>query len=413
MISIKTTIGLITSIFILVSVSFAQTNRGAGNIKVKTDGGQTKEIKIYDGSYALVIGESDYTNGWDKLPGVKTDIAEVRSALERQGFKVESEINLTGEQFKTRVDRFINDYGYGANNRLLIYFAGHGHTQKSNDGRDLGYIIPVDTPLPEKDDIGFRRKAVSMDTIQSYARQIEAKHALFVFDSCFSGKLISREKITIPPVIQEDVAFPVRQFITAGAANQSVPDDSVFRKAFVRGLNGEADRNGDGYITGSELADYLKEKVTNASDRTQTPQYGKIRDIDLDRGDFVFTVNKISPPPEPDQMKPNSSGSALDTPDSEVKTDKTQTSLIQGGVVNGKAVDLVRPSYPTAARAVRASGMVNVEVLIDEDGNVVSASAISGHPLLRASAEQAARASKFTPTLLSGVPVKVSGVDCL
>ena len=289
----KISIITIITLFLLNAVNaFAQTNRGVGNIKVKTDGGQTKEIKIYDGSYALVIGESDYTNGWDKLPGVKTDVAEVRAALERQGFNVESEINLTGEAFKTRVDRFINNYGYGANNRLLIYFAGHGHTQKSNDGRDLGYIIPVDAPLPEKDDIGFRRKAISMDTIQAYARQIEAKHALFVFDSCFSGKLISRDKITIPPVIQENVAYPVRQFITAGAANQSVPDDSVFRKAFVRGLDGEADRNNDGYITGSELADYLKEKVTNSTDRVQTPQYGKIRDIDLDKGDFVFTVIK-------------------------------------------------------------------------------------------------------------------------
>lgn len=268
----------------------AQT-RGVA-VKVKTTDGQTKEVKLYDGSFALVIGESSYTNGWDNLPGVKTDVAQIKQSLSRNGFQVESEINLTSEQLKDRIERFISDYGYLKNYRLLIYFAGHGHTQKSADGRDLGYIIPVDTPLPEKDDIGFRRKAISMDTIQNYARQIEAKHALFIFDSCFSGKLVSREKVTIPPVIQENVSYPVRQFITAGAANQPVPDDSIFRKVFVRGLEGEADRNSDGYITGSELADFLKEKVTNSSDRTQTPQYGKIRDLDLERGDFVFVVSK-------------------------------------------------------------------------------------------------------------------------
>ncbi len=83
---------------------------------------------------------------------------------------------------------------------------------------------------------------------------------------------------------------------------------------------------------------------------------------------------------------------------------------ISGGVLNGKAVSLPKPRYPPAARAVRASGPVTVQVLVDENGNVVSASAISGHPLLRAAAARAARGAKFTPTLIAGRPVKVSGV---
>lgn len=83
---------------------------------------------------------------------------------------------------------------------------------------------------------------------------------------------------------------------------------------------------------------------------------------------------------------------------------------VSGGVMNGKAVRLVQPAYPAIARAAHAGGAVTVQVLVDEAGNVVSASAISGHPLLQASAVSAARASKFSPTLLSGVPVKVSGV---
>ncbi|CAN5627810.1 hypothetical protein BH20ACI4_BH20ACI4_31430 [soil metagenome] len=83
---------------------------------------------------------------------------------------------------------------------------------------------------------------------------------------------------------------------------------------------------------------------------------------------------------------------------------------ISKGVVNGSAVSLPKPVYPSAAKAVRASGAVNVQVTIDEEGSVISAAAVSGHPLLRASAEQAARAAKFKPTLLSGEPVKVTGV---
>jgi len=83
---------------------------------------------------------------------------------------------------------------------------------------------------------------------------------------------------------------------------------------------------------------------------------------------------------------------------------------ISGGVLNGKALVLGKPEYPAAARAVSASGAVNVQVTINEQGNVVAASAVSGHPLLRQAAEQAARSSQFAPTMLSGVPVQVTGV---
>lgn len=83
---------------------------------------------------------------------------------------------------------------------------------------------------------------------------------------------------------------------------------------------------------------------------------------------------------------------------------------VMGGVLNGKATSLPKPPYPPAAKAVRAGGTVNVQVLIDEQGKVVSASAVSGHPLLRAACEAAARGARFSPTTLSGTPVKVSGI---
>ena len=83
---------------------------------------------------------------------------------------------------------------------------------------------------------------------------------------------------------------------------------------------------------------------------------------------------------------------------------------VSGGVVNGRAINLVKPPYPPAAKAVRASGAVNVQVTIDEDGNVILASAVSGHNLLRAAAEQAARASKFNPLTISGQKVMMTGV---
>lgn len=83
---------------------------------------------------------------------------------------------------------------------------------------------------------------------------------------------------------------------------------------------------------------------------------------------------------------------------------------ISGGVLNGKATSLPVPVYPPAARSSRAAGMVTVEVVIDGNGKVISAKATSGHVLLQQAAVQAAQQARFTPTLLSGQPVKISGV---
>jgi protein TonB len=83
---------------------------------------------------------------------------------------------------------------------------------------------------------------------------------------------------------------------------------------------------------------------------------------------------------------------------------------ISGGVLNGKAISLPKPAYPAIARAAHASGTVVVQVVIDENGSVISAHAVSGHPLLTAVAVAAARSARFSPTKLSGQPVKVTGV---
>jgi protein TonB len=83
---------------------------------------------------------------------------------------------------------------------------------------------------------------------------------------------------------------------------------------------------------------------------------------------------------------------------------------ISGGVLNGKAISLPKPPYPQIAKQAHASGTVVVQVTIDENGGVISAHAVSGHPLLQAVCVAAARQARFSPTKLSGQPVKVTGV---
>ncbi len=83
---------------------------------------------------------------------------------------------------------------------------------------------------------------------------------------------------------------------------------------------------------------------------------------------------------------------------------------LPSSVISSKVLSKPVPAYPIIAKQVRASGSVTIEILVDEQGRVISAQATSGHPLLREAARQAALQARFSPTVLSNQPVKVSGV---
>lgn len=90
------------------------------------------------------------------------------------------------------------------------------------------------------------------------------------------------------------------------------------------------------------------------------------------------------------------------------KSFKSKT--ISAGVVNGRAINLVKPEFPPSAKAVNVYGMVSVNVLIDENGKVIEAQAVKGHLFLQPSAIKAAFESTFEPIFLSGTAVRVRGV---
>ncbi len=267
------------------------TNRDMRRLVVKDSSG--KEVSSFSGSYALIVGVSKYTNGWPSLPGVNKDIPLVREALEQKGFKVTILKNPNSAELEDGFEKFIEQYGSKEDNRLLIYFAGHGHTVKPKyKGEALGYIVPADAPDPHVDLRRFRRLAISMQRIEEYSLNIDARHVLFLFDSCFSGSLFAMSR-AIPQHINYKTGKPVRQYITSGSADETVPDESLFRAQFIDALNGDGDVNGDGYVTGSELGEFLQQTVLNYSKGSQHPQYGKIRHRFLDKGDFVFLAGKF------------------------------------------------------------------------------------------------------------------------
>ncbi len=225
------------------------------------------------------------------LSGVQEDVKEVAKALKNQGFNVLLAHDLNKFQMDSAMTSFISSYGTNQEAGLLFYFAGHGHTIQTNYGDKLGYIVPVGAPSPNLNPMEFQSKATEMAQIEIYAKRIESKHAIFIFDACFSGSIFSGTR-AIPEVISYKTAQPVRQFISSGTENEKVSDESVFRKQFVEAMTtSNADFNEDGYLTGTELGRFLQSTVINYTKDSQHPQYGKINNPALNKGDFVFMLN--------------------------------------------------------------------------------------------------------------------------
>ena len=288
---------------IVLAVATPQASHAASDSAVFVDvvgrdaGGSesVERWKLYGASRALVIGIDNYTNGWPRLSNAVKDAEEVARVLEARGFEVTLLKDLTGAELRDQLRRFFAIQGRDQDARLFLWFAGHGHTEN-----DEGYLVPADAPAPGSGD--FLLSAYPMRDFGSLVRLANAKHALAVFDSCFSGTVFTGQRSRPPAAVTQATVRPVRQFLTSGDADQEVSDDGTFRALFVSALLGEedADANGDGYLTGSELSLHLENRVTNLSEGHQTPRSGKLRDRRYDQGDFVFLLPNRTPSQAPE-----------------------------------------------------------------------------------------------------------------
>ena len=275
---------------------FAQEVRDTKTITVRTQQGE--EIELYKESYALIVGNGSYTEDWPRLAGVLQGVDEVADVLEEHGFSVTLKKDLTKPEFEKAFADFIVNAGGNPYNRLLFYYAGHGYTQKMATGEDLGYLVMIDTPPPEKDAITFQLKATDIASLILQARPVQSRHVLFMFDSCLSDTILNLQTEVTPEHISDRVEQPVRQFITAGRANEQLPGHSVFKQEFLDLIQDKAkDPFPDGYITGEELGAHLATTVPEYNNGAQHPQHGKIMDPQLNKGDFVFVLPGDSPLP--------------------------------------------------------------------------------------------------------------------
>ena len=275
---------------LLVFSAYSYAVDRALKVTVKSSAGVVEEVELYSGYHALVIGVGEYQKGWPSLPNAIRDAREVAEMFRSMEWNVKALENPSGYDIHLALNELVTGPGQDKEKGVLVWYSGHGHTLDQADGTPLGYLVPSDSPNPDIDRLGFMQTAVDMGRIEKTSKMIRAKHVLMLFDSCFSGALFSTTRSAQPSTyIQSKTLKPVRQYITAGQANETVSDDSVFKDVFIQGVgDGYADLNEDGYVTGQELGSYLTELVTNYTNGLQNPQYGTIRNAKLDKGDFVF-----------------------------------------------------------------------------------------------------------------------------
>jgi len=301
----------------------------------------------YANSWAVVIGIDDYAR-WPKLQYAVRDAQSVRETLiDKFGFAAERVVTLkNAEATRNNILAAFHDKlahgGVQRNDRIFVFFAGHGATRKLSSGRDLGYIVPVDS-----DPAQFATDAIPMTEIQNIAESLTAKHAFFVMDACYSGLGLTRGAGSTN-FLRDNAKRIGRQMLTAGGGDQLVADGgpnghSVFTWTLLQGLAGKADLNGDGLITATELAAYVAPAVSSVSN--QTPAFGSLPGSE--GGDFVFEL-----PAETEFLSPNTTQLSTEAIALNSKLDaKPAAASVTVKDLQGGEQKIVTPSaVPTSAR---------------------------------------------------------------
>ncbi len=248
---------------------------------------------LYQHSVAIVIGINKYSK-WPSLEFAVSDAEAVIEKLRGLGFHYIIEL-YDQEATRLQILRLLRDKlpnMLEENDRLIVYFAGHGQTEtfkyKDRQGQIIkekeGYLIPIDG-----DRINYRGTAISMAAIREASKNYGAKHILYVFDSCYSGLGLKRSGgiKKADDYIKKLASMKAVQIITAGGEDEQVQEEKghgIFTRHLLLALEGKADLDNDGFITASEIGTYIRPTVSRKTNNAQTPKFGWI----LGEGDFIF-----------------------------------------------------------------------------------------------------------------------------
>lgn len=251
----------------------------------------------YSGSHALVIGINRYDHV-GPLAFAVNDATKVAETLIKQFGFHSANVTLMRDAEAKREAIMRSYLSYAGdkvkpNDRVLVFFAGHGHTVSGR--RETGFLVPVDGDLSDLSTL------IRWDELTRDADLIPAKHILFLMDACYGGLAVTRKApATGSERYVEDMLLRVtRQVITAGRADEPVsdgdgtrPSHSIFTSHLLDALDGGA-YSTPGVITAMDVLSYVRLKVGMDSQSKQTPHFGI---VDGD-GDFIFRAPAITTSP--------------------------------------------------------------------------------------------------------------------
>lgn len=245
-------------------------------------------------SRALIIGIDQYKSA-PPLAYAVSDAAAIREVLaEDFDFSLDNVTYLVDAE-ATR-DRICKEFlrfaksDVGVDDRVLVFYAGHGHTESGIRG-EFGFLVPVDG---DPEDLST---LIGWKYFTDHSDLISAKHILFIMDACYSGLALTRSVRSGSTRFLKDMLHRhARQVLTAGKADEVVadaggplPNHSVFTGHLIEGLGGKA-ATGEDIITANGLMAYVYGKVAVDKNSNQTPHYGS---FDGD-GDFVMKAPALA-----------------------------------------------------------------------------------------------------------------------
>ena len=244
----------------------------------------------YRQSHALVIGINDYARVSPLERATNDARGFARLLRERFAFPKHNVTILTdGRATRTEIlrlfMRYAQDDAVGNDDRIIVYFAGYGHTVRARRG-ETGFLIPVDGDPSDLSTL------IRWDDLTRNADLIPAKHMLFVMDACYGGLALTRSPLQAGSMrfLTDMLQRFSRQVLTAGKADEPVadangprPGHSLFTGHLLDALEGRA--ISEGVITASGVMGYVYQQVAKDPYSRQTPHYGFLEGD----GDFIFS----------------------------------------------------------------------------------------------------------------------------
>lgn len=247
----------------------------------------------YENSWALVVGINRYKNA-SPLDFACNDACGFAETLKREFDFPDENVSVLTDDEATRAGilKAFAEFANGEikdDDRLVFFFAGHGHTQTGRRG-EIGFLVPTDG------DINDISSLVRWDELTRNAELIPAKHVLFIMDACYGGLALTRKLQPGSLRFAKDMLQRYsRQVLTAGKADETVTDaggpragHSVFTGHLLDALEGAAAPQ-DGIISANRIMAYVYERVATDYQSDQTPHYGM---LDGD-GDMIFSLEPI------------------------------------------------------------------------------------------------------------------------